>query len=67
MSTPEKTNILFILTDDQGVWAAGCYGNPEIRPAGQVDVMMSLFHPQTLRPWQHFLNMRVYGYDQEGV
>jgi arylsulfatase A-like enzyme len=25
------TNILFILTDDQGVWAAGCYGNPEIR------------------------------------
>jgi len=31
MSTPEKTNIVFILTDDQGVWAAGCYGNPEIR------------------------------------
>ena len=27
----EKINILFILTDDQGVWAAGCYGNPEIR------------------------------------
>lgn len=27
----EKTNVLFILTDDQGVWAAGCYGNPEIR------------------------------------
>jgi len=26
-----KTNVLFILTDDQGVWAAGCYGNPEIR------------------------------------
>jgi arylsulfatase A-like enzyme len=25
------TNVLFILTDDQGVWAAGCYGNPEIR------------------------------------
>ena len=31
MSTKTKTNILFILTDDQGVWAAGCYGNPEIR------------------------------------
>jgi len=31
MSTPEKTNIVFILSDDQGVWAAGCYGNPEIR------------------------------------
>ncbi len=31
MSTPEKTNIVFVLTDDQGVWAAGCYGNPEIR------------------------------------
>lgn len=27
----EKTNVLFILTDDQGVWAAGCYGNEEIR------------------------------------
>ena len=24
-------NILFILTDDQGAWAMGCYGNPEIR------------------------------------
>ena len=24
-------NIVFILTDDQGPWAAGCYGNPEIR------------------------------------
>jgi len=26
-----KPNILFILSDDQGIWAAGCYGNPEIR------------------------------------
>ena len=26
-----KTNVLFILSDDQGVWAAGCYGNSEIR------------------------------------
>ena len=25
-----KPNILFILSDDQGIWAAGCYGNPEI-------------------------------------
>ncbi|MHB9023094.1 MAG: sulfatase-like hydrolase/transferase [Armatimonadota bacterium] len=25
------TNVIFILSDDQGVWAAGCYGNPEIR------------------------------------
>lgn len=24
-------NVVFILTDDQGIWAAGCYGNPEIR------------------------------------
>ncbi|MEA3345040.1 MAG: sulfatase-like hydrolase/transferase [Chloroflexota bacterium] len=23
--------MIFILTDDQGIWAAGCYGNPEIR------------------------------------
>jgi arylsulfatase A-like enzyme len=27
----DRTNVVFILTDDQGVWAAGCYGNPEIR------------------------------------
>jgi len=25
------TNVLFILTDDQGPWAARCYWNPEIR------------------------------------
>ena len=31
MSAPPKTNIVFILTDDQAVWAAGCYGNSEIR------------------------------------
>lgn len=24
-------NVIVILTDDQGVWANGCYGNPEIR------------------------------------
>jgi arylsulfatase A-like enzyme len=24
------TNVVFILTDDQGPWAAGCYGNDEI-------------------------------------
>lgn len=27
----ENTNVVLILTDDQGIWAAGCYGNPEIR------------------------------------
>ncbi len=27
----DKTNVVVILTDDQGVWAAGCYGNDEIR------------------------------------
>jgi choline-sulfatase len=27
-------NIVCILTDDQGVWAAGCYGNDEIRTPG---------------------------------
>ncbi len=27
----KKPNVVFILTDDQGPWAAGCCGNPEIR------------------------------------
>jgi len=27
----EITNVVFVLTDDQGPWAARCYGNPEIR------------------------------------
>jgi len=31
MSESEKTNVIFILTDDQGPWALGCAGNPEIR------------------------------------
>ena len=26
-----RPNVVFILTDDQGPWAAGCYGNTEIR------------------------------------
>lgn len=25
-----RTNIIFVLADDMGVWAAGTYGNPEI-------------------------------------
>ena len=28
---PERPNVVFILTDDQGPWAAGCYGNRELR------------------------------------
>lgn len=27
----KKPNIIFILTDDQGIWSLGCYGNPEIQ------------------------------------
>ena len=32
MGTEERRpNVVFILSDDQGPWAAGCYGNREIR------------------------------------
>ncbi len=27
----QPTNVIFILTDDQGAWALGSYGNPETR------------------------------------
>ncbi len=30
-ATNSLPNVIFILTDDQGPWAAGCYGNDEIR------------------------------------
>jgi arylsulfatase A-like enzyme len=28
---PERPNVLFVISDDQGAWALGCGGNPEIR------------------------------------
>jgi choline-sulfatase len=31
MAPRERPNLLSILTDDQGYWALGCYGNEEIR------------------------------------
>jgi len=31
MAESTRPNIVFILTDDMGPWAAGCCGNPEIR------------------------------------
>lgn len=27
----EKTNVVFILTDNHGAWTLGCYGNPDIQ------------------------------------
>ncbi|HOW70116.1 MAG TPA: sulfatase-like hydrolase/transferase [Phycisphaerae bacterium] len=30
----EHTNVVFILTDDQGAWSLGCYGNSEARTPG---------------------------------
>jgi arylsulfatase A-like enzyme len=31
---PSRPNVLFVLSDDQGAWAMGCAGNPEIRTPG---------------------------------
>ena len=31
MKNINRPNIVFIISDDQGPWAAGCYGNTEIR------------------------------------
>jgi arylsulfatase A-like enzyme len=28
---PRRPNLVFILTDNQGAWTLGCYGNPDIR------------------------------------
>jgi arylsulfatase A-like enzyme len=28
---PKRPNLVFILTDNQGAWTLGCYGNPDIR------------------------------------
>ncbi len=31
MPSPDRCNVIFIRTDDQGPWALGCAGNPGIR------------------------------------
>lgn len=31
IATVERPNVVFILTDNQGAWTLGCYGNPDIR------------------------------------
>ena len=31
MASSDRPNVVFVLTDDQGPWAAGCCGNAEIR------------------------------------
>jgi Sulfatase len=30
-AAPARPNVVFILSDNQGAWTLGCYGNPDIR------------------------------------
>ncbi len=30
-ATPDRPNVVFILTDNHGAWTMGCYGNPDIK------------------------------------
>ena len=30
-SDPRRPNVLYVVSDDQGSWALGCAGNPEIK------------------------------------
>ena len=31
LANAKPVNVVFILTDNQGAWTLGCYGNPDIR------------------------------------
>ncbi len=31
LAADRPPNLVFILTDNQGAWTLGCYGNPDIR------------------------------------
>ena len=57
MTDQSKPNVVFILTDDQGPWAAGCCGNDEVRTPN-IDRLASAgmrvenFLKTEERPWQ---------------
>ena len=67
-----KPNVIFILTDDQGPWAAGCCGNDEVRtpyldqlasegtPLSQFLLHKSRLLASTREPhdWTHSLSAR---------
>ena len=40
-------NVVFIMTDNQGAWTLGCYGNPDIRTPNIDRLAMKAFGSQT--------------------
>ena len=61
---PPRTNLVFILTDDQGAWSTGCYGNPN-QYTGVANAKVQMF---AVRPAPDHTKPKEFHFpDREGV